>query len=165
MATVLVRNADRMMTAAAVKKTGIHVNFADGLGGVIPFEVLPEIRNRSDLSSIELSNPYEIVLRSLDGTTVEIPWDFARPYCDSSYRPRVEAIAARGRQSIADRIRRLRELAGVTQEELSSRAGIGRVTLVRIEKGEQSPRYNTLMALSRALGVPPGDLLVAYSAP
>jgi len=44
-------------------------------------------------------------------------------------------------------------------------AGIGRVTLVRIEKGEQSPRYETLIALSRALGLPLADVLPADSGP
>ena len=34
---------------------------------------------------------------------------------------------------------------------LASAAGIGRVTLVRLEGGEQSPRYETLMAIARAL--------------
>ena len=47
----------------------------------------------------------------------------------------------------------------MTQAELSSNAGIGRVTLVRIENGEQSPRYETLIALSRALGRPLVELL------
>ena len=55
--------------------------------------------------------------------------------------------------------RGLREVAGMTQAELSSNAGIGRVTLVRIENGEQSPRYETLIALSRSLGLPLAEML------
>ena len=159
MGTVLVRNADRMMTAADPKKDGIHLTFADGRRGVIPFADLPEIEDQSNLESMELPNPYTIMLKNRQGDTVEIPWDFARHYCDPTYRPRVETVAAAGRQSIGNRIRRLREAAGMTQEELSSSAGIGRVTLVRIEKGEQSPRYETLIALSRALGRPLVELL------
>jgi len=165
MGAVLVRNADRMMTAAALKRNGIHLTFADGCRGVIPFADLPEIGDRSNLESIELPNPYTVMLRSRKGTIAEVPWDFARHYCDPSYRPRVETVAAAGRQSIGGRIRRLREAAGVTQEELSSSAGIGRVTLVRIEKAEQSPRYETLVALSRALGLPLAELLLADSEP
>jgi DNA-binding XRE family transcriptional regulator len=163
MGAVLVRNADRMMTVAEPTKNGIRLTFADGRRGVIPFADLPEIGDRSNLESIELPNPYMIMLRSRKREAVEIPWDFARHYCDPSYRPRVETVAATGRQSIGSRIRRLREAAGMTQEELSSSAGIGRVTLVRIEKGEQSPRYETLVALSRALGLPQGELLLADS--
>lgn len=163
MGAVLVRNADRMMTAAEPTKDGIHLTFADGRSGVIPFANLPEVEGLSDLASIELPNPYMIVLTNTRGATSEIPWDFARHYCDPTYRPRVETVAAVGRQSIGERIRKVREAAGMTQEELSSSAGIGRVTLVRIEKGEQSPRYKTLVSLSRALGLPLAELLVAGS--
>lgn len=165
MRAVLVRNADRMMTAANPRKDGIHLTFADGRRGVIPFADLPEIEGLLNLESIELPNPYTIMLRTRKGGTVDIPWDFARHFCDPSYRPRVETVAAAGRQSIGSRIRRLREAAGITQEALASSAEIGRVTLVRIEKGEQSPRYETLVALSRALGLPLGEILLADSDP
>src|SRR3972149_1825543 len=134
MGAVLVRNADRMMTSANPKKDGIHLTFADGRSGLIPFAELPEIGDRSNLESIELPNPYTIMLRNRKGADVEVPWDFARHYCDPSYRPRVEAVATAGRQSIGSRIRRLREAGGITEEELASSAGIGRVTLVRVEK-------------------------------
>ena len=153
------------MTAAIPKRNGIHLTFADGRSGLVPFADLPEIGDQSNLESSELPNPYTIVLRSRNGTTAEIPWDFARHYCDPSYRPRVEAVAVADRQSIGKRIRGLREAAGMTQEELSSSAGVGRITLVRIEKGEQSPRYETLVALSRALGRPLAELLLADSGP
>lgn len=52
----------------------------------------------------------------------------------------------------------------MTQERLASEAGIGRVTLVRIENGEQSPRYETLVALAEALKRPPAELLPQESA-
>lgn len=152
-----------MMTAAVPKRHGIHLTFADGRSGLIPFADLPEIGDQTNFESMELPNPYTIVVRSRKGATAEIPWDFARHYCDPSYRSRVETVAAAGRQSIGSRIRKLREATGVTQEELSSSAGIGRVTLVRIEKGEQSPRYETLVALSRALGLPLAELLLSDS--
>ena len=164
MGAVLVRNADRMMTSANPTKDGIHLTFADGRRGMIPFADLPEIEDLSNFESMELPDPYTIVLRSRKGDTAEIPWDFARHYCDPSYRPRLQTVAAAGRQSIGSRIRRLRETAGITQAELSSRSGIGRVTLVRIENGEQSPRYETLVALSRALGRPLAELLVDSAA-
>ncbi len=43
--------------------------------------------------------------------------------------------------------------------EVAAAAGVGRVTLVRIESGDQSPRYETLVALAGALGRPVADLL------
>ena len=160
MDVVLVKNANRMMTTATLLDDGIELSFADGLKGLIPYAKVPEVETREGISSLELPNPYEMVLRSAGGESVEIPWDFARHYCDASYRPTVEAIAALGRQTIGERVRRFRESAGLTQEALAKAADIGRVTLVRLENGEQSPRFKTLKAVAGALGVDAQDLLV-----
>jgi DNA-binding XRE family transcriptional regulator len=149
-----------MMTSAESQEKGIRLTFADGRSGLIPFKDLPEIKSRSNLQSIEIPNPYELLLRNLKGDEIEIPWDFARHYCDASYEPRVRAVSDRGKQSIGTRIRGLRESSGLTQEQLATKAGIGRVTLVRIETGEQSPRYETLQSLARALDRPLAELLV-----
>jgi DNA-binding XRE family transcriptional regulator len=159
MGAVLVKNADRMITSADLLKEGIELTFADGCRGLVPFADIPEVRELQNVVRIELPNPYELVLHTKLGETLALPWDFARHYCDASYRPRVEAIAVAGRQAIGLRIRQLRESAGLTQEALARAAGIGRVTLVRIENGEQSPRYETLASLARALRRPIQELL------
>ena len=160
MDVVLVKNANRMMTSASLLDDGIELSFADGMRGLIPYAEVPEVRTRQGITGLELPNPYEMVLRSAEGESVEIPWDFARHYCDASYRPTVEAIAALGRQTVGERIRRFRESAGLTQEALARAAAIGRVTLVRLENGEQSPRFKTLKAIADALGMDTSDLLV-----
>ena len=157
---VLVKNANRMMTTASVLDDGIELGFADGLKGLIPYAEVPEVQTREGISGLELPNPYEMVLQTAGGESVEIPWDFARHYCDATYRPTIEAIAALGRQTIGERVRRYRESAGLTQEALARAAEIGRVTLVRLEKGEQSPRFKTLKAVADALGMDAPDLLV-----
>ena len=160
MDVVLVRNANRMMTTASLLDDGIELSFADGHKGLIPYGEVPEVGNRQGISGLELPNPYEMVLQTAKGESVEIPWDFARHYCDATYRPTIEAIAALGRQTIGDRVRRYRESAGLTQKGLARAADIGRVTLVRLEKGEQSPRFKTLKAVADALGMEAPDLLV-----
>ena len=157
---VLVKKANRMMTVASLLEDGIELGFADGAKGLIPYSDLPEIGERAALSTLELPNPYEMVLKTAQGGTVEIPWDFARHYCDACYRPAVEAIAMRGRHTLGQRVRRLRNSAGLSQDALARAAGVGRVTLVRLEKGEQTPRYKTLEAVARALGVGVLDLVV-----
>ena len=157
---VLVKNANRMMTIASPLEDGIELSFADGAKGLIPYSALPEIGERAALSTMKLPNPYEIILETTQGETVEIPWDFARHYCDASYRPTVEAMAMRGRQTLGHRIRRLRNSAGLTQDALAGAAGIKRVTVVRLEKGEHTPRYKTLSAVARVLGVDVSELLV-----
>ena len=160
MDVVLVRNANRMMTTASLLDDGIELSFADGHKGLIPYGEVPEVGNREGISGLELPNPYEMVLQTAGGESVEIPWDFARHYCDATYRPTVEAIAALGRQTIGDRVRRYRKSAGLSQKALARAADIGRVTLVRLEHGEQSPRFKTLKAVADALGIDAPDLLV-----
>src|SRR2546428_7625637 len=132
MQEVLVANADRMMTAAAAGKDGIHLTFADGCSGVIPFKDLPEVKSASNLRSLELPNPYELVVTDSEGASHEIPWDFARHYCDPAYRPRLEAVAKRGRMSLGARIRQMRTAAGMTPSDLASTAGFGRGTLFQL---------------------------------
>ena len=160
MEAVLVKNANRMMTVAGLLEEGIELSFADGSKGLIPYADVPEIRERAAVSGLELPNPYEMVVETAHGEKVEIPWDFARHYCDASYRPTIEVIAMRGRQTVGERIRQFRESAGLTQEGLARAADIGRVTLVRLEKGEQTPRFKTLDAIAKALEIRIPELLV-----
>lgn len=157
--TARVKHAERMMTQATSAGQGIEITFADGCKGLIPFKDIPEIGKPSDLSSIELPNPYQVNIRNSKGELAELPWDFVRHYCDTSYRSQVEIIASEGRQALGKRIRAIRESIGMTQSELAVAAKIGRVTEVRIENGEQSPRYETLLAIARALERPIVDLL------
>ncbi|MDD9986323.1 MAG: helix-turn-helix transcriptional regulator [Spirochaetaceae bacterium] len=160
MNAVLVTNADRMMMVATIVADGVQLSFADGCRGTIPYSDINEIDDAKDLSGLELPNPYEMILNTVNGEHIEIPWDFARHYCDESYRPTVEAIAMRGRRTLGERLRAVRDSAGLTQEELARAADIGRVTLVRLENGEQTPRVNTLTAIAEALGKRVSDLLV-----
>lgn len=75
------------MTRARAVQLGIELAFADGRTGLIPFPDLPEIGTLANLAAIELPNPYAVILRNARGQTVELPWDFARHYCDASYQP------------------------------------------------------------------------------
>ena len=149
------------MTSAEILEEGIKIAFADGQAGVVPFAEISEVAVRESIVSVELPNLYEIVLTTKSGKIIELPWDFVRHYCDSSYRPRVEAVALAGRQTIGARIRQLRGSAGLTQQALAQAANIGRVTLVRIEQGEQSPRYETMVSLAQALGRPLEELVIS----
>src|SRR5438445_13069538 len=93
MQEALVANADRMMTAAAAGKDGIHLTFADGCTGVIPSKDLPEVKTGSNLRSLELPNPYELVVTDESAATPDIPWEFARHSCDPAYRPELAGVA------------------------------------------------------------------------
>lgn len=52
------------------------------------------------------------------------------------------------------RLRHAREVAGLTQEALAVRAGIGAATVRRAERGEVAPLRMTRRALAEALHVP-----------
>ena len=133
---VLVKNANRMMTTASLLDDGLELGFDDGLKGLIPYGEVPEVQTRKGISGLDLPNPYEMVLRTAGGESVEIPRDFARHYCDATYQPTVEALSALGRQTVGERVRQFRESSGLTQQVLARAANIGRATLVRLEKGE-----------------------------
>ena len=153
------QNADRLLNSARVLPQGIQVIFADGRSGVIPFDDIRGI-DRERLAGVELPSQHVLILRDTNDESVDIPWDFARHYCDPAYRERSEAAASRGRSRMGHRVRDLRKHAGMTQQQLADAAGIGRVTLVRIENGSHFPRFRTLDALARALNHPPAHLLL-----
>ena len=158
MSTVRVTNADRMMIAVTPGEEGINASFADGYSGTVPFGDIPEIGDASGLNNVELPNPYEVILTTTQDERVELPWDFVRHYCDRNYRPRIEMIAAEGRQTLGVRVRAFREAAELTQESLARAAGIGRVTLVRLESGKHTPKVSTLTAIAQVLERPVEDL-------
>ena len=160
MNAVRAKKADRMMMVATIVAEGVQLSFADGCRGTTPYGDIDEVDDAKDLSGLELPNPYQMMLNMVNGEHIEIPWDFARHYCDESYRPTVEAIAMHGRRTLGERLRALRDSAGLTQEELARGANIGRVTLVRLKNGEQTPRIKTLTAIAEALGKRVSDLLV-----
>lgn len=75
-------------------------------------------------------------------------------------QPRVEEVAKRGREFLGRRARQLRHASGLTQAQVADLAGIGRVTLARIENWDQSPRFETLVSLAQALARPVQDLMI-----
>src|SRR5262245_11434708 len=53
----------------------------------------------------------------------------------------------------ADRLKQLREAAGLTQPELADRASMNRFGVAKLEQGVREPSWATVQALARALGV------------
>jgi transcriptional regulator with XRE-family HTH domain len=56
-------------------------------------------------------------------------------------------------------LKRLRLAGGFTQSALAARAGITKVTLTYVERGEQEPRISTVIKLAVALDVQVSDLM------
>jgi len=155
---VKLSQAEKMLTYLKIDTEGrrILVRFADGKEGWIPVEEIEKIspeKQQLDLEEVNLPNPYEIEIGTREGETIEVPWDFARHYCDRRYKEQEIEKRDEGRTILGDRVARVRKGEGMTQKELSKSAGVGRVTISRIENGEQSPQYSTLEKLAEALGV------------
>jgi transcriptional regulator with XRE-family HTH domain len=55
--------------------------------------------------------------------------------------------------TFGERLRDLREARGLTQADLADRAGLTRVGLGNIERGERVPGWDTVQAICAALGV------------
>lgn len=151
MTTTPVKNSERMMSSAIVLDKGIEITFVDGCSGVIPFSDLPEVAASGGLKDLELTSPFEAILTTARGDRSQIPWDFARAYCDKTYRPRIVAEAKQAREILGKRIQDCRETAGLTQAELATRAAISTAKLNLIEEGQHSPATEHLADIAHAL--------------
>ncbi len=60
---------------------------------------------------------------------------------------------------IGKNLRRLRQREALTQAELAKMAGIGEVTLSRIERDESDPHMSTIRKLARVFDVHPSKLM------
>lgn len=69
------------------------------------------------------------------------------------------------RRAIGRHIQRLREGAGLTQDEVVRRADLDRRTLQRIEYGDVDPHLSRLQVIARALGVTLAELVRVAEAP
>jgi len=62
----------------------------------------------------------------------------------------------------AEAVRRPRKARGLTQEDLSGLTELHQNHIGGIERGERNITMKTVLALARALKVPPAELLVGY---
>ena len=65
---------------------------------------------------------------------------------------------------VADKIRQIREKAGISQEELADRLSVAPCTVYRIESGRRQLPLETLFRFSDVMDVPVNDLLPANPA-
>lgn len=151
-----VRGAERMVVAASLVPEGLFVRFADDRRGVIPWH---QLNLGAAPRAVDVPRPHLIVVHLEGGAVEEVPWDFARHFADATYMASSEAAGVQGRRTLGRRLAALRSERGVSQLALAEQAGINRVSIARIERGHQLPRYTTLIALAGALDVPMERLL------
>lgn len=61
--------------------------------------------------------------------------------------------------SLGQNIKKAREEAGLTQEELGSMIGVTGVTIMRYEKGQREPKIEIVEKLARAMGISKQEIL------
>jgi transcriptional regulator with XRE-family HTH domain len=62
------------------------------------------------------------------------------------------------RDRFAVNLRRAREVAGISQEELAERCEVHRTEISLLERGGREPRLGTMVKLATALSTTPEDL-------
>ena len=67
----------------------------------------------------------------------------------------VDLAWRRNRHRAGQRLRQLREVAGLNQQDLAARSGLTHEEISRLELGHRAPLSGTVRALTRALGVEP----------
>lgn len=63
-------------------------------------------------------------------------------------------------KALGDRIRELREERSWSQEEFADRCGLHRTAIGLLERAERMPRLDTLLTVSKGLGITVSDLLL-----
>ena len=160
MQAATVEGAERMMIGVEASRDGLSITFADGLAAFAPWESVAGVADLSEVASVKMDTPYEAVIRTRSGDEVEIPWDFARHFGDAKHRARMADETLRGRRKFAERLRRLRREAGLSQQSLADLSGVGRVTIARLELAAQSPKLDTIQKLADGMGYPVQALLL-----
>ncbi|MEM4284381.1 MAG: helix-turn-helix transcriptional regulator [Candidatus Caldarchaeum sp.] len=163
--TVELSQAYKLMTRVDIDHSRrlLRVWFADGAVAVVPVSEIEKAGRPAtlDLNTVKLSDPYVIMIKNVKGETEEIPWDFVRVYADEAFARSERDKGQFSLKALGERIRRLREQAGLSQEQLARKANIGRITLSRIENGKLYACTRTLEKIARALRVEVGDLVLA----
>ncbi|MHB1425916.1 MAG: helix-turn-helix domain-containing protein [Gemmataceae bacterium] len=65
---------------------------------------------------------------------------------------------------LGERVELLRKKRNLPADDLGTLAGLGLGTVIRVERGEQSPTLDTVLAIAHALEMSGADLLATCSA-
>ena len=132
----------------------LEIEFQDGCAGTISVAELDLTFSpqRIDEDHFNQKDGLEVKLVN-DDDEVVLPWDYIRAKIDSEYRDRQREQQNNELKALGQRLKNFRKAEDLNQEELATRAGIGRVTLSRLERGKQEPRFQTLMDLASAMDI------------
>lgn len=124
--------------------------FENGEGYVVPRTDLPG-DDGTPITSIQIyDHRHAVALIQASGSAYDLPWDSIKHYAGGGVRRK---------SRLGERLKKVREGRGLSQEALSNAAGISRIQLSRLESGLVSPNLGTLLKLSGALKIAPRELL------
>lgn len=128
-----------------------HAMFADMCCKTIPLSAIPAPRPL-DWRAAQLEGPFLLRVSLKDGKgTYEIPTNELRALVDAKLVKAEGRHATKHRAHIGRRLREKRLESGLTQAGLAKAAGVKRVTVNRIENGNQEAKIGTLEKLGQVL--------------
>lgn len=102
----------------------------------------------SPITSIQIfDHQGAVAILQTSGASYDLPWDSIKHYAQGGRQKKY---------SLGPFLKKIREQKGLTQQALAKQAGISRMQLSRLESNCSSPTLDTLLKLSRTLGVTSG---------
>jgi DNA-binding XRE family transcriptional regulator len=99
-----------------------------------------------------------LLIPTSDGHTEEIPGDVIRMTTNADYRAYIVGLASHWADQIGKHLAAIRKARGLTQKSVASAAGLGRVSLAKVETGKVEPSFSTVVKLLAAMGARVQDL-------
>jgi DNA-binding XRE family transcriptional regulator len=99
-----------------------------------------------------------LLVPTQQGTVEEIPGDVIRMIGDADYRAYIVDLASMWAARIGRHLAAVRKNRGLTQEAVAKAAGLGRVSLAKVETGRVEPSFSTVVKLLAAMGARVQDL-------
>jgi DNA-binding XRE family transcriptional regulator len=99
-----------------------------------------------------------LVIPTSQGEQEEIPGDVIRMATNADYRVYVVGLASRWADHIGRHLAGIRKARGFTQKAVAEGAGLGRVSVAKVETGKVEPSFSTVVKLLAAMGARIQDL-------
>jgi DNA-binding XRE family transcriptional regulator len=143
----------------------LRVVFGDGATASMPIPAVQRHTENKELrwEALHISPDRSfLTVGPRHSLTLPLPFDIIREYVarDANTRARGNRTERQSTaQAVGPRIRELREHKGITQDDLASRIGKSRWTIIRIESGRLLPSVGDLEKMARAMGVGLAEVL------
>lgn len=135
--------------------------FKNGRTYFLPRKDLPEDDNSKIKNYVIDKDEYYFTVYLESGREYIVLWDFILSICEERYEfHRNKDIERISPKEIGERIKKMRVLKKLTQEDLEAKTGILRANIARIENGAHYPSLETLEKIAEGLEVPVANFLV-----